>query len=94
MSLGGITMIIREKYLKKIRPFYNQDLIKVITGIRRSGKSVILKQIINEIKESGVKEENIITPTLCSKCNTNIHSYRRDGNNSGRNIALICMMES
>ena len=46
MSLGGITMIIREKYLKKIRPFYNQDLIKVITGIRRSGKSVILKQII------------------------------------------------
>ena len=54
-------MIIREKYLKKIRPFYNQDLIKVITGIRRSGKSVILKQIINEIKESGVKEENIIS---------------------------------
>ena len=54
-------MIIREKYLKKIRPFYNQDLIKVITGIRRSGKSVILKQIVNEIKESGVKEENIIS---------------------------------
>lgn len=53
-------MVIRENYLKKIRPFYNQDLIKVITGIRRCGKSVILKQIINEIIESGVKEENII----------------------------------
>lgn len=53
-------MVIREKYLKKIRPFYNQDLIKVITGIRRCGKSVILRQIINEIKDSGVKEENVI----------------------------------
>ena len=53
-------MVIREKYLKKISPFYNQDLIKVITGIRRCGKSVILRQIINEIIESGVKEENII----------------------------------
>ena len=53
-------MIKRENYLKKIRPFYNQDLIKVITGIRRSGKSVILKQIMDEIKESGVKEKNII----------------------------------
>ncbi len=53
-------MVIRERYLKKIRPFYNQDLIKVITGIRRCGKSVILRQIINEIVEFGVKEENII----------------------------------
>lgn len=53
-------MVIRENYLKKIRPFYNQDLIKVITGIRRCGKSVILRQIINEIIESGVKSENII----------------------------------
>ena len=53
-------MIIRENYLKLIRPFYDEDLIKVITGIRRSGKSVILKQIINEVLEKGVKEENII----------------------------------
>jgi len=53
-------MIIREKYLSKIRPFYNQDLIKVITGIRRCGKSVILNQIMNELKTSGVEEEQII----------------------------------
>ena len=53
-------MVIRENYLKKIRPFYDQDLIKVITGIRRSGKSVILNQIINEIEKTGVKEDNII----------------------------------
>ena len=53
-------MIKREKYLKIIRPFYEQDLIKVITGIRRSGKSVILTQIMEELRESWVKEEQII----------------------------------
>ena len=53
-------MIKREKYLKIIRPFYEQDLIKVITGIRRSGKSVILTQIMEELKETGIKEEQII----------------------------------
>ena len=53
-------MIIREKYLSKIRPFYNQDLIKVITGIRRSGKSVILTQIMNELKSNGISDEQII----------------------------------
>ena len=53
-------MIIREKYLSKIRPFYNVDLIKVITGIRRCGKSVILNQIMDELKDNGIKEEQII----------------------------------
>ena len=38
-----IKMIKREKYLLKIREFYDADLIKVITGIRRCGKSVLLK---------------------------------------------------
>ncbi len=55
-----IFMIIREKYLSKIRPFYDVDLIKVITGIRRCGKSVILTQIIDELKENKVKEKQII----------------------------------
>lgn len=53
-------MIIREKYLSKIRPFYDVDLIKVITGIRRCGKSIILLQIIDELKNKGVDEEQII----------------------------------
>lgn len=53
-------MIIREKYLSKIRPFYDQDLIKVIMGIRRCGKSVILLQIINELKAKGIPESQII----------------------------------
>lgn len=50
-------MIVREEYLKKIRGFYDSDLIKIITGVRRSGKSFILEQIMNEIKN---KTDNII----------------------------------
>jgi len=53
-------MIKREKYLRNIRGFYDQDLIKVITGIRRSGKSTLLKQIIDELQENGVNQERII----------------------------------
>ena len=53
-------MVIRENYLSKIRPFYEQDLIKVIMGIRRCGKSVLLKQIIDELKTNGIKESQII----------------------------------
>ena len=45
-------MIIREKYLKEIRPFYDSDLVKIITGIRRCGKSVILKTIYDEINKN------------------------------------------
>lgn len=42
-------MIIRESYLKRIRPFIGKDIIKVLTGIRRAGKSVLLQQIRDEI---------------------------------------------
>lgn len=50
-------MIYREHYIKPIREFYDSDLIKIITGIRRCGKSVILEQIMQEISE---KSDNII----------------------------------
>lgn len=53
-------MIIREKYLSQIRPFYEQDLIKVITGIRRCGKSILLTQIIDEIKANKIADSQII----------------------------------
>ncbi|MBR2524111.1 MAG: ATP-binding protein [Clostridiales bacterium] len=46
-------MVIREHYLEQIRPFYDSDLIKIITGIRRCGKSVILEQVQEEIKAVG-----------------------------------------
>lgn len=50
----------REKYLNKIRPFYDSDIIKVITGIRRCGKSFILRSIMNELLERGIEEKHII----------------------------------
>lgn len=54
-------MLVREKYLSKIRGFYEEtSLIKIIYGMRRSGKSVILRQIIDEIKMNGVNDSNII----------------------------------
>ena len=48
----------REEYLKRIRGFYNSDMIKVITGIRRCGKSTFLKSVILELKEKGVPEKD------------------------------------
>ena len=46
-------MIIREHYIAQIRPFYESDLIKIITGIRRCGKSVILRQVMKEMEDMG-----------------------------------------
>ncbi|MDO4282884.1 MAG: ATP-binding protein [Clostridia bacterium] len=54
-------MIKRNMYLDKIRDFYNEkSLIKIIYGLRRSGKSIILTQIIDELQENGIDEEHII----------------------------------
>ena len=53
-------MIKREMYLKKIRDSYDSELIKIIVGVRRSGKSVLMMQIIEELKEKGIKEDHII----------------------------------
>ena len=53
-------MIKREIYLKRIRPFYHSEMIKVITGIRRCGKSIIIKQIIQELKDGGIPEDRIV----------------------------------
>lgn len=53
-------MLKREMYLSRIRGFYDSDLIKILVGIRRCGKSVILKQIMNELKERKIDESHII----------------------------------
>lgn len=64
VKIGGKLMFNnvypREKYLKKIRPFYDSDIIKVITGIRRCGKSFILKAIMNELIDRGIPKTQII----------------------------------
>ena len=46
--------------MKRIRPFINTELIKVFTGIRRSGKSVMLELVKNELKKSGVSDKNFL----------------------------------
>ena len=64
-------MIKRETYLKKIRETYDMDIIKIITGIRRCGKSVLLKQIIEELLQKGVSKDHIIYMNLEDVENTN-----------------------
>ena len=61
-------MIRREHYIEQIREFYDSDLIKIITGIRRCGKSVILEQVMNEIK---MKSDNVIYLNFEDKKNLN-----------------------
>lgn len=46
-------MILREHYLSQLRPFYESDLIKIITGIRRSGKSCLMRQVLDELNAEG-----------------------------------------
>ena len=50
----------RETYLEQIRPYYESDIIKVITGVRRSGKSILLNTIKDELIEQGVRGDHII----------------------------------
>ncbi|MCI8936576.1 MAG: ATP-binding protein [Lachnospiraceae bacterium] len=54
-------MIKREMYMKQIRPFMNNDLVKVLTGIRRSGKSVMLDLIKQELLSSGISDSQFLT---------------------------------
>ena len=53
-------MIKRVEYLKKLNDFKEKELIKVITGLRRSGKSILMDQFIDFLKENGVKDNQII----------------------------------
>ncbi|MCD7865983.1 MAG: AAA family ATPase [Clostridiales bacterium] len=64
----------REKYLSKIRPFYKTDMIKVISGIRRSGKSCIMQMIKEELTESGVADKDIIYLDLDNRSNMSIRT--------------------
>ena len=61
-------LFIREKYLKKMRGFYHDtEIIKVITGVRRSGKSCLMQMVKEELLQSGVMPDNIIFLDLDSK---------------------------
>ena len=69
-------MVKRELYLKKIRPFVGTDVIKVITGMRRSGKSVLLEQIQEELKTSN-PQARIFAVNLDDDENTHL-TVRKD----------------
>ncbi len=65
----------REKYISKIRGFYDaDDLIKVITGVRRSGKSCLMQVIAEELKERGISDDHIIYIDLDSRAYKNIRT--------------------
>ena len=68
----------RENYLKKIRGFYRDTgLIKVITGIRRCGKSSLMATIAEELEEAGVDQENIIYLNLDKRGYRNVKTADR-----------------
>ena len=60
--MGDGIMIKRESYMSQIRPFIDQtELVKVIVGVRRSGKSIMLELIKEELKERGISADNFIS---------------------------------
>ena len=62
-------MIIREAYISQIVPLIDKNLIKVLTGVRRSGKTVLLSQIQDYLLKNGRSESQIINISLESKKN-------------------------
>ena len=54
-------MLKRQAYLERIKPFIDKDIIKIFTGIRRSGKSTLMAQVRDVLAERGVVEEQMIT---------------------------------
>lgn len=69
-------MIKRETYMNRIRPFMNNDLIKVLTGIRRSGKSVMLELIKEELLSSGVDSKQFISINFEDMRYSNLHTAK------------------
>lgn len=69
-------MIKREMYMKRIRPFIDTDLIKVITGIRRCGKSVMLDLIKQELEESGIDPSRFISINFEDMRYEHLHTAR------------------
>lgn len=69
-------MLVRNEYLNILKKFKNVDLIKVITGVRRSGKSVLMLQFKDYLLDSGVKEKSIIYMNFESALWDDIKDYK------------------
>lgn len=70
-------MLKRDEYIKKIVPFIDKDVIKVLTGIRRSGKSVMLKLLMEELKNKGINENQFIYINFENLKYRNLKNYER-----------------
>ena len=53
-------LIKRNEYLYKMKPFMHKNIVKILTGMRRSGKSVMLTLLQNELIEQGISQDNFI----------------------------------
>lgn len=60
LCVEGVSMIRRKLYLDKLEMYLNRDVVKIITGVKRCGKTTLVLQFIDELKAAGVPEENII----------------------------------
>ena len=63
-NIGGDNMIERTEYLEKLKKWKDKDLIKVVTGIRRCGKSTLFELFIEYLKTIGIEENHIISINL------------------------------
>ena len=72
-----IKMIKRDEYLNKLIAYKDKDLIKVITGIRRCGKSTLFNIYINYLLNNGIKEEQIIKLNLEDPTYNDINDYMK-----------------
>lgn len=77
MTIKGKRTVVqlyrREKYLGRIRPFYqDEDIIKVITGVRRCGKSCIMQTVVEELEEGGISAADIVYIDLDSRANRKV----------------------
>ena len=70
-------MLKRDEYIKKIVPFIDKDVIKVLTGIRRSGKSVMLKLLMEELKNRGINQNQFIYINFENLKYRNLKNYER-----------------
>ena len=70
-------MLKRDEYIKQIVPFIDKDVIKVLTGIRRSGKSVMLKLLMEELKNIGINEKQFIYINFENLKYRNLKNYER-----------------
>ena len=87
--MGTFGMIQRENYMKQIRDFIDRPVIKVLTGMRRSGKSVLLEMIKNELLSRGVAPENIVSINLESLRYEHLKEYHTLYNEIGKRVSQV-----